>query len=120
MRAGEKPRARRPLGRGLGWRLTASILLLTALGILVSGLLQYRAQEEWIRQSLGSLLLNIARTGALLVDGDVHQRVVKEGRTDTPEYTEVWAQLRRIQQANQLANAGYPLSDLNRTPANSP
>ena len=105
-------RARLPFWRRLGWRLSASTLLLTALGILVSGLLQYRAQEQWIRESLGSLLLNIARTGALLVDGDLHRKVLQEGRTDTPDYTEVWAQLRRIQEANQLADAVYTLSDI--------
>src|SRR5262249_26919126 len=38
--------------------------------------------------------------------------VVKEGRTDTPDFTEVWAQLRRIQEANQLADAVYTLSDI--------
>src|SRR5882724_8751561 len=108
----DKPRVRLPLWRRLGWRLSASILLLTALGILVSGLLQYRAQEQWVRQSLGSLLLNIARTGALLVDGELHQKVVRQGRTDTPEYTGVWAQLRRVQEANQLADAVYTLSDI--------
>src|SRR5215472_5416391 len=107
------PRARLPFWRRLGWRLSATILVLTALGILVSGYLQYRAQEQWIRQSLGSLLLNIARTGALLVDGDLHDKVVREGRTDTPEYTQVWTQLRRIQEANQLADAVYTLSDIN-------
>ena len=105
-------RARLPIWRRLGWRLSASILLLTALGILVSGLLQYRAQEQWVRQSLGSLLLNIARTGALLVDGDLHQKVVRQGRADTPEYTAVWSQLQRIQEANQLADAVYTLSDI--------
>jgi hypothetical protein len=46
------------------------------------------------------------------VDGDVHQKVVRHGRTDTPEYTEVWAQLRRVQEANQLADAVYTLSDI--------
>src|SRR5882672_876003 len=106
------PRVRLPLWRRLGWRLSAIILVLTALGILVSGLLQYRAQEQWVRQSLGSLLLNIARTGALLVDGDLHQKVVRDARTDTPEYTEAWAQLRRIQEANQLADAVYTLTDI--------
>src|SRR5215510_9158940 len=107
-----RPRTRLPFWRRLGWRLGTTILLLTALGILVSGFLQYRAQEQWIRESLGSLLLNIARTGALLVDGDLHEKVVKEGRTDTPDFTEVWAQLRRIQEANQLADAVYTLSDI--------
>src|SRR5262245_31050034 len=106
------PRARLPFWRRLGWRLGASFLLLTALGILVSGLLQYRAQEQWVRQSLGSLLLNIARTGAPLVNGDLHQKVLTKGRTDTPEYAELWGQLRRIQEANQLADAVYTLSDI--------
>src|SRR5262252_4492901 len=112
-----RPRTRLPFWRRLGWRLGTTILLLTALGILVSGLLQYRAQEQWIRESLGSLLLNIARTGALLVNGDLHQQVLAAGRTDTPEYTELWAQLRRIQEANQLADAVYTLSDIHRDKA---
>src|SRR5262245_55282110 len=114
MRATEPrpPVARLPFWRRLGWRLGASILLLTALGILVSGFLQYQAQEQWIRQSLGSLLLNISRTGALLVDGELHRTVVKQGRTDSPEYAELWGQLRRIQEANQLADAVYTLTDI--------
>jgi len=65
-----------------------------------------------VRQSLGSLLLGVARTGALLVDGDLHEKVVRDARTDTPEYTEAWAQLRRIQEANQLADAVYTLTDI--------
>src|SRR5262250_2127483 len=101
-----------PIWRRLAWRLGAAFLLLTSIAVLLSGFLQYRAQEQWLRQSLGSLLLNIARTGALLVDGDLHQKVVKEGRTDSPAYTEVWAQLRRIQEANQLADAVYTLFDV--------
>ena len=117
----DSPRARLPIWRRLGWRLSASILLLTSLGILVSGLLQYRVQEQWVRQSLGSLLLNIARTGALLVDGDLHQKVVRQGRTDTPEYTEVWAQLRRARKLCLVVDAlhanGWNLNALADKPA---
>ena len=105
-------RSRLPIWRRLGWRLTATVLLLTALGILVSGLLQYRAQERWLRESLGSLLLNIARTGALLVDGDRHERVVRVGRNDTPEYAMLRTQLQHIQEANQLRDAVYTLSNV--------
>jgi len=54
------------------------------------------------------------------VDGDLHQKVVRQGRTDTPEYTEVWAQLRRVQEANQLADAVYTLSDIEGDTASSP
>jgi HAMP domain-containing protein len=93
----------------LGWRLGAGCLLLTALGILSSGLLQYRAQDRWLRQSLGSLLLNIARTGALLVDGDLHRSVVEAGRTDAPAYATIRRELERIRQANRLDDPVYTL-----------
>ncbi len=103
-------RVRLPVWRRLGWRLGASLILLTALGILLSGFLQYRAQDRLLRQSLGSLLLNIARTGALLIDGDMHQTVVEAGRNDSPAYSAIREQLRRIQQTNQLTDAVYTLS----------
>src|SRR5512138_1371140 len=99
-----------PIWRRLGWRLGASFLLLTALGILISGLLQYRAQDHLLRQSLGGLLLNIARTGVLLVDGDLHQSVVDSGRNDTAEYARLRSQLARIQETNQLTDPVYTLS----------
>ncbi|MGH7408410.1 MAG: HD domain-containing phosphohydrolase [Candidatus Methylomirabilales bacterium] len=101
-----------PVWRRLAWRLGASVLLLTALGILLSGLLQYRAQDRWLRQSLGGLLLNIARTGALLVDGDLHEAVVATGRTDTAAYATIRAQLQRIQETNRLGDPVYTLSDI--------
>ncbi len=105
-------KARLPVWRRLGWRLTASFLLLTALGIFLSGLLQYQEQERWVRESLGSLLLNIARTGALLVDGDLHERVVKEGRNDTDAYESIRAKLEQIREKNELGDPVYTLSDV--------
>lgn len=106
-----------PIWRRLAWRLGASFLLLTAIAVFVSGFLQYRAQEQWLRRSLGSLLLNIARTGALLVDGDAHQAVVAAGQTDTPEYARLRRELARIQEANQLGDAVYTLTDVHGTTA---
>src|SRR5512142_2419573 len=84
---------RLPIWRRLGWRLGASLSLLTAIGILLSGFLQYRAQDRLLRQSLGALLLNIARTGSLLLDGDQHEAVVEAGRKDAPGYAAIRAQL---------------------------
>jgi len=110
---GQRPRtAHLPVWRRLGWRLAASVLLLTALGILVSGLLQYRAQERWLRDSLGGLLLNIARTGALVVNGDLHEAVVRSGRKDTPEYEALRVRLQQVQEANRLPDAVYTLTDI--------
>src|SRR6266850_3060517 len=101
-----------PIWRRLAWRLGASFLLLTAIAVLLSGFLQYRAQEQWLRQSLGSLLLNIARTGALLVDGDLHQTVVAAARSDTPEYAKLRRELVRIRETNQLGDAVYTLTNV--------
>src|SRR5882724_3428460 len=101
-----------PIWRRLAWRLGASFLLLTAIAVLLSGFLQYRAQEQWLRQSLGSLLLNIGRTGALLVDGDLHQAVVAAARSDTPDYARLRRELVRIQETNRLGDAVYTLTDV--------
>jgi putative nucleotidyltransferase with HDIG domain len=103
-------RARLPFWRRLGWRLGASFLLLTAIGILISGFLQYRSEEQLLRRSLGALLLNIARTGALLVDGDLHEKVVSEGRNDTAQYETIRSQLKQIQETNRLGDPVYSLS----------
>jgi hypothetical protein len=88
------------------------VLLLTAGGILGSGLLQYRAQERWLRESLGALLLNIARTGGLLVDGELHEQVVRVGRNDTPAYQVLRDRLLLIQETNHLGDAVSTLSGL--------
>src|SRR5262244_530402 len=101
-----------PIWRRLAWRLGASFLLLTSIAVLLSGFLQYRAQERWLRDSLGGLLLNIARTGALLVDGDLHEQVVRAGRNDTPEYQALRDRLLLIQETNRLGDAVYTLSNV--------
>jgi putative nucleotidyltransferase with HDIG domain len=103
-------RARLPFWRRLGWRLGASFLLLTAIGILISGFLQHRSEEQLLRRSLGSLLLNIARTGALLVNGDLHEKVVSEGRNDTAAYETIRSQIKQIQETNRLGDPVYTLS----------
>ena len=108
--AGPPMRPRLPLWRRLGWRLGASFLLLTALAILLSGLLQYRAQERWLRQSLGSLLLNVARTGALQVDPVLHAEVEAARSQDSEAYRRLRATLAAIQDANRIATPIYTLT----------
>ena len=104
-----KPRL--PIWRRLSWRVGASFLILTALGILLSGLLQYRAQERWLRQSLGSLLLNVARTGALQVDPTLHAEVEAARSQDSEAYRRLRATLAAIQDANRIATPIYTLTD---------
>ncbi len=105
-------KARLPVWRRLGVRLGASFLLVTAVGIFLSGLLQYWNQKERLQQDLGSRLLSIAGTGALLLDGDMHQRVVKEGRKDTAAHKKIRSQLLRIEKTNQLRDRVYTLVDV--------
>lgn len=105
-------RARLPVWRRLGWRLGASFLLLTALAVFISGFLQYRAQDQWVRGSLGSLLLNIARTGALLVDPGLHAQVESTRTQDSDAYRRLRAALAAIQDENRIATPIYTLTDL--------
>ena len=103
-------KARLPVWRRLSWRLGVSFLLMTALGILLSGLLQYRAQEQELRDNLGSLLLNIARTGALLVDPQLHAEVEYTLTQDTEAYQRVRTALAMIQDENQFQTPIYTLT----------
>jgi HAMP domain-containing protein len=101
-----------PLHRRLGVRLAAAFVLLAAAGILVSGYAQYRAQDAELRRSLGALLLNIARTGSLMVDGDLHVRLVADGRADSPAYAPIRDRLLLIQDANGLDESLYTLTEV--------
>ena len=101
-----------PLWRRTAPRLAASFLAITIFGILLSGYLQYRELKHDVLNVMGTLLLDIARTGALLVDGDQHQTVVTRGRNDTPAYAAIRGQLQRIQEASQLKEAVDTLTDV--------
>src|SRR3990172_6329165 len=103
-------KARLPIWRRLSWRLGISFLLLTAIGIFLSGFLQYRAQERELRDTLGSLLLNIARTGALLVDPQLHAEVESTLSQNTEAYRDVRAALAMIQDENQIQTPIYTLT----------
>ena len=101
-----------PLWRRVATRLAASFVALTVLGIVLSGYVQYRELKQDFQQVMGPLVLDIARTSVLLVDGDQHQAAVTKGRTDTPAYAAVRAQLLRIQETNQLKEPIYTLTDV--------
>jgi len=109
--AAVRARGRLPVWRRLSWRLGASFLLLTAIGILLSGFLQYRAQDRYLRQSLGSLLVNIARTGALLIHPALHATVQATLTQDSDAYRGVRAKLAAIQDENRIETPIYTLTD---------
>ena len=103
-------KARLPIWRRLGVRLGASFLLLTAIGIFLSGFLQYRAQDRYLRESLGSLLVNISRTGVLLVDPALHATVEATLTQDSEAYRRVRGNLAAIQDTNHIETPIYTLT----------
>jgi HAMP domain-containing protein len=102
---------RLPVWRRLGWRLGAAFVAVTALGILVSGGLQYRAQADATRASLAALLLNIARTGTLLIDPALELEVQLTRSSESEAYRHLRRTLAAIQDANEVATPIYTLSD---------
>lgn len=106
------PTPRLPLWRRLAVRLALAFVLLAAAGILASGFVQYRAEDAELRQSLGALLLNIARTGSLLVDGDLHARLAQDPRPDGTAYATIRDRLLLMQEANGLDESLYTLTDV--------
>jgi len=90
-------------------------LLLTAIGILLSGFLQYRAQDRYLRQSLGTMLLNIARTGALFVEPQLHAEVETTLTRDSDAYRRLHTTLAAIQTANRLDTPIYTLTGFDAT-----
>jgi len=103
-------KSRLPVWRRLSWRLGATFLLLTAAGILLSGFLQYRSQEQELRDTLGSLLLNIARTGALLVDPELHAQVEATLTQNSDTYLHIRKALAMIQDTNHIETPIYTLT----------
>jgi len=103
-------KARLPIWRRLSWRLGASFLILTATAILLSGFLQYRAQEQELRETLGSLLLNIARTGTLLIDPQLHAQIEATRTQNSDAYRKVRKALAMIQDTNHIETPIYTLT----------
>jgi len=103
-------KARLPVWRRLAWRLGANFLLLTAIAILLSGFLQYQSQEQELRETLGSLLLNIARTGALLVDPQLHAQVESTLTQNSDAYRSIRRALAKIQDTNHIETPIYTLT----------
>lgn len=96
-------------------RLTVKMVTLfvcvTLLGIVVTGVLIYQKQKQYLERNLGLMLLNIARTGALLIDGELHARVVSTRDPSSSAYRQIRAVLAQIQVKNDLIDPVYTVVD---------
>lgn len=77
---------------------------------LVGGLI-YQQQKQELEMTLGALLLNIARTGALLIDPALHAEVQHMLTQESAAYQRLRHTLAAIQDANRLGTPVYTLTD---------
>lgn len=96
--------------RRLGVRVAAGFVAVTLLGIGLVGFLIYQDQERALEETLGSLLVSIARTGALLVDPALHAEVEAARTQDSAAYRQVRAKLAAIQDENGIKTPIYTLT----------
>jgi class 3 adenylate cyclase len=106
----ERPPARPRLWHRFGVRVAAGFVAVTLLGIALVGVLIYEQQKRSLEETLGLLLVSIARTGALLVDPELHARVEATGTQDSEAYRRVRAALAAVQDANGVATPIYTLT----------
>lgn len=86
--------------------VAAALVLVGAVGTAI-----YQQQKRELESTLGMLLLNIARTGALLVDPALHAQVQRSLSQQTSAYLRVREALSAIQDENRLETPTYTLTD---------
>lgn len=91
-------------------RVALLFMIITLLGIGLVGLLVYDRQRQELETTLGGLLLNVARTGALIIDPDLHAEVEATLTQDVEAYRRLRTALAGIQDANQIETPIYTLT----------
>ncbi len=95
----------------LGVRLAVLFAAVTLLAIGLVGALIYDRQKREIEDTIGVQLLNIARTGALLIDPTLHAEVQRTLTQDSEAYGRVRAALAAIKTVVVLPTPTYTLTD---------
>jgi len=91
-------------------RVAAGFVAVTLLGVGLVGLLIYEERKAALPEDLGTLLLGVARTGALQIDPVLHADVERTLTQDSEAYRQLRATLARIQDANRIATPIYTLT----------
>jgi class 3 adenylate cyclase len=95
-------------------RVAGLFVLVTVLAVSLVGGVIYQRQKRELEETLGSLLLNIARTGALLIDPALHAEVERTLTRDSEAYRRVRAALAAVQDENRVETPIYTLTDYDR------
>src|SRR6266481_3357912 len=95
----------------LSVRVAGLFVAVTLLAVSLVGEVLYERQKRETEATLGTLLLNIARTGAYLVDPDQHMVVQRTLTQQTSAYVGVRRALAIIQDENRIESPVYTLTD---------
>jgi class 3 adenylate cyclase len=95
----------------LSVRVAGLFVAVTLLAVGLVGEVLYERQKRETEETLGALLLNIARTGAYLVDPVQHLTVQRTLTRETSAYLRVRQALSIVQDENRIATPVYTLTD---------
>jgi class 3 adenylate cyclase len=95
----------------LSVRVAGLFVAVTLLAVGVVGEVLYERQKAETEATLGTLLLNIARTGSYLVDPDLHMMVQRTLTQETSAYLRVRQALSIVQDENRIETPVYTLTD---------
>jgi len=95
----------------LGVRLAAAFALLTLLTVGLVGALVYERQKREVEDTVGTQLLNIARTAVLLVDPVVHAEAQASMSRDSAAYARIKKALVAVQTETLLTTPIRTLTD---------
>jgi hypothetical protein len=95
----------------LSVRLAALFAVVTLLAVGAVGALVYERQKREIEETLGTQLLNIARTAALLVDPGLHAEAQRAPAAASPAHERVRAALAAVQREVLVPTPLVTLSD---------
>ncbi len=95
----------------LSVRIAGLFVTVTLLAVGLVGEVLYERQKRETEETLGTLLLNIARTGAYLIDPDLHTVVQQTLSQQTSAYLRVRRALVILQDENGIATPVYTLTD---------
>jgi class 3 adenylate cyclase len=108
--AASTPETLRPWHR-LSVRLALLFALATLIAVGVVGTVTYDRQRRELEDTVGTQLLNIARTASLLVDPSLHAEIARTRGTDSEAYARVRTALAKVQTEVVLATPLRTLVD---------
>jgi class 3 adenylate cyclase len=100
--------------RRLGVRLAILFAVVTLLAVGLVGTVAYQRQKREVEDMVGTQLLNIARTAALLVDPAVHDRLQRTSPAEATTYAALRQRLAAVQSEVVLATPIVTLTDYDR------